>query len=68
MAMRTEQYGNLFAKLNNGNLSDCGLRNRRSGGERRAMEGGVGRAKRRSPAGTLLLHFLAAGRVNRQAD
>jgi hypothetical protein len=23
MAMRSEQHGNVFAKLNNGNLSDC---------------------------------------------
>jgi hypothetical protein len=45
MAMRTEQHGNLFAKLNNVNLSDGAVRNRRCGQE--------GRAKGRSQAGTL---------------
>jgi hypothetical protein len=35
MAMRTEQHGNLFAKLNNVNLSDGAVRNGRCGQEGR---------------------------------
>ena len=57
MAMRTEQHGNLFAKLNYVNLSDGAVRDMRvrSGGSR----------ERRVRAGTHLSHVLAE-RVDRK--
>ena len=59
MAMRTEQHGNLFAKLNYGNLSDGAVRDEK-------MRLRQGRAKRRS-CEHALSHGLEAGRVDRQA-
>ena len=53
MAMRTEQYGNLFAKLNYGNLSDCAVRNLR--GSR------TGQMRPRVPPDTRLLRSLRQG-------
>ena len=65
MAMRTEQHGNLFAKLNNVNLSDGAVRNMkmRPGG---ARETAVQRARfvarpRRGVRTAKLTKSLAAG-------
>jgi hypothetical protein len=43
MAMRTEQHDNLFAKLNNGNLSDDAVRDDRSRTARAGAAAGMER-------------------------